>query len=160
MNAHVLHVSLQKQYQQLRKCSSVSSPHSSLDQPPSSPPSPSPSTSHQRSPSSHCTHSLPSSHMVTPHGFTSTSTSSLNYLLSYLTNALRRSSLDRRSPSPVIPRASSPTSLSTCPRALSPARQQCAVSPSTVLTHHANGGGKIPAGFDLLELIACTPHST
>src|SRR5712692_11419899 len=98
MNAHVLHVSLQKQHQQLRKCSSVSSPHSSLDQPPSSPPSPSPSTSRQRSPSSHRTRSLPSSHMVTPHGFTSASTSSLNYLLSYLTNALRRSSLDRRSP--------------------------------------------------------------
>src|SRR5258708_28175577 len=93
--------------------------------------------------------------MVTPHGFTSASTSSLNYPLSYLTNALQRSSLDRRLPSPVVPCASSPTSPSSCPHALSPARQQHAVSPSTILTHHTNSGGKIPAGFDLLELIAC-----
>src|SRR5229473_579045 len=154
MNAHVLHVSLQKQHQQLRKCSSVGSPHSSLDQPPSSLPSPSPSTSRQRSPSSHHTCSPPSSHMVTPHGFTSTSTSSLNYPLSYLTNMLQHSSLDCCLPSPVILHASSPTSLSSCPRALSLACQQCAVSSSTILMRHANGGGKIPARFDLLELIA------
>ena len=126
----------QQQRQQLGKRSSVGTPRS-LDQPPSTPSSPSPSR--HRSPSSPRTRSPPSSRVVTPRGFTSTSTSSLNYPPPYSTNALRRSSLDRRSPSPAIPRASSPTSPSSRPRTLSPSRQQRAVSPSTLLARHANG---------------------
>lgn len=131
----------QQQRQQLGKRPPVGIPRSSPDQPPSTPssPSPSPSTSRQRSPSSPRTRSPPSSRMVTPRGFTSASTSSLNYPPSFSTNALRRSSIDRRSPSPAIPRASSPTSPSSRPRALSPSRQHRAVSPSTLLTRHANG---------------------
>jgi hypothetical protein len=131
----------QQQRQQLGKRSSVGT--TSLDQPPSNPSSPSPSTSRQRSPSSPRTRSPPSSRVVTPRGFTSASTSSLNlnYPPSYSTNAIRRSSLDRRSPSPALPRASSPTSPSSRPRALSPAHQhrQRAISPTSALTRHANG---------------------
>jgi hypothetical protein len=128
----------QHQRQQLGKRSSVGT--TSLDQPTSSPSSP--STSYQRSPSSPRARSPPSSRVVTPRGFTSASTSSLNlnYPPSYSTNALRRSSLDRRSPSPAFPRASSPASPSSRPRALSPAHHRHrAVSPTTALTRHANG---------------------
>jgi len=134
----------QQQRLQLGKRSSVGT--TSLDQPSSNPSSPSASTSRQRSPSSPHTRSPPSSRVVTPRGFTSASTSSLNliYPPHYSTNAIRRSSLDRRSPSPAFPRASSPTSPtspSSRPRALSPAHQhrQRAVSPTTALTRHANG---------------------
>lgn len=128
----------QQQRQQLGKRSSLGA--TSLDQSPSSPLS---SPSRQKSPSSSRTRSPPSSRVVTPRGLTSASTSSLNlnYPPSYSANAIRRSSLDRRSPSPALPRTSSPTSPSSRPRALSPAHQQRqrAVSPPTVLTRHANG---------------------
>jgi hypothetical protein len=128
----------QQQRQQLGKRSSLGT--SSLDQSPSSPLS---SPSRQRSPSSSRTRSPPSSRVVTPRGLTSASTSSLNlnYPPSYSANAIRRSSVDRRSPSPALPRTSSPTSPSSRPRALSPAHQQRqrAISPPTVLTRHANG---------------------
>ena len=62
------------------------------DQPPWSP-------DHKSSP---CSRSPPP-RVVTPRGFTSTSTSSLNYLPSYPSNVIRRSSANRRSPSPAPP---------------------------------------------------------
>jgi hypothetical protein len=128
----------QQQRQQLGKRSSLGT--TPLDQSPSSPLS---SPSRQRSPSSPRTRSPPSSRVVTPRGLTSASTSSLNlnYPPSYSANAIRRSSLDRRSPSPALPRTSSPGSPSSRPRALSPAHQQRqrAISPPTVLMRHANG---------------------
>ncbi|KAF8257738.1 hypothetical protein EI94DRAFT_1835468 [Lactarius quietus] len=52
---------------------------------------------------------LPSASLVSPRGFTSTSTTSLNYPPSYSSNAIRRSSTDQRSSSPPVPRASSQT---------------------------------------------------
>ena len=91
------------------------------EQPPSSP-----SSSRHKSPSSPRTRSPP---LVTPRGFTSTSTSSLNYPPSYSTNAIRRSSVDRRSPSPASP---SPPSR---PRAQ---QRQRTVSPSSVMTRQIN----------------------
>ncbi|KAI9449935.1 Pkinase-domain-containing protein [Lactarius psammicola] len=123
---------------QLGKRSSSGTNRLAQDQPPSSP-----STSRQKSPSSPRTRSPPSPRVVTPRGFTSTSTSSLNYPPSYSSNAIRRSSVDRRSPSPALPRASSPTTPSR-PRALSPGSQhhsqqhQRAISPSSVMTRHTN----------------------
>ena len=131
----------QQQRQQLGIRSSLGTT-SSPDQSPSNPSSPPTSPSRQRNPSSPRTRSPPSSRVVTPRGFTSASTSSLNLNPpSYSTNALRRSSLDRRSPSPALPRASSQTSPSNHPRALSPSFQhrQRAISPPTVLMRHANG---------------------
>jgi hypothetical protein len=108
----------------------------SQDQPPSSP-----SASRHKSPSSPRTRSPPTSRVVTPRGFTSTSTSSLNYPPSYSSNALRRSSIDRRSPSPALLRAPSP-STPTCPRALSPGphpqQHQRLISPSSAMTRHTN----------------------
>ncbi|KAH8997825.1 Pkinase-domain-containing protein [Lactarius hatsudake] len=81
------------------------------------------------------------------------STSSLNYPPSYSSNAIRRSSIDRRSPSPALPRASSP-STSSRPRALSPGshhhpqqQHQRAVSPSSAMIHHTNSTSSLsPAG--------------
>lgn len=115
----------------LGKRSSAGTARSSLDQSFSSP-----SSSRQKSPNSSRTCSPPSSRIVTPRGFTSVSTSSLNYPPSYSSNAIRRSSVERGSP---LPRASSPASPSRS-RALSPAHQrQRTVSPSTPLTRHTNG---------------------
>jgi hypothetical protein len=81
-------------------------------------PTPSSPSSRHKSPSSPRTRSPPP-RVVTPRGFTSTSTSSLNYPPSYSSNAIRRSSVDRRSPSPALPRAASPSTPSR-PSALSP----------------------------------------
>jgi hypothetical protein len=94
-----------------------SSSGTNRDQPPVEP-----IFSRHKSPSSPRTRSPPP-RVVTPRGFTSTSTSSLNYPPSYSSNALRRSSIDRRSPSPALPRAASPSTPSR-PRALSPGPQQ------------------------------------
>jgi hypothetical protein len=119
-----------QQRQQLGKRPSPSTARSSIDQPPSSSSS---FASRQTSPSSPRAQSPRSSRVVVPRGFTSASTSSLNYPPSYSTSAIQRSSLDRRSPSPALPRTSSPAS---------PTRsrqRQRAVSPPTVLTRHANG---------------------
>jgi hypothetical protein len=102
------------------------------DQPPSSP-----SSSRHKSPTSPRTRSPPP-RVVTPRGFTSTSTSSLNYPPSYSSNAIRRSSVDRRSPSPALPCAASPSS-PTRPRALSPGpHRQRTVSPSSAMTRQIN----------------------
>ena len=60
----------------------------------------------KKSPSSPRTHSPPP-RVVTLRSFTSTSTSSLNYLPSYPSNAIRRSSADRCSSSPALPRTPS-----------------------------------------------------
>ncbi|KAI9435345.1 Pkinase-domain-containing protein [Lactarius indigo] len=124
---------------QLGKRSSSGTTRFSQDQPPSSP-----SASRPKSPSSPRTRAPPSPRVVTPRGFTSTSTSSLNYPPSYSSNAIRRSSIDRRSPSPALPRASSPSTPSR-PRALSPGshhhpqqQHQRAVSPSSAMTRHTN----------------------
>ena len=121
---------------QLGKRSSSGTNRLSQDQPPSSP-----SASRHKSPSSPRTRSPPTSRIVTPRGFTSTSTSSLNYPPSYSSNTLRRSSIDRRSPSPALLRASSP-STPTRPRALSPGphqqQHQRKVSPSSAMTRHTN----------------------
>jgi len=140
----------QQQRQQLGK-RSPSTGRSSIDQPP---PSPSSSTPPQRSPSSPRAQSPRSSRVVTPRGFTSASTSSLNYPPSFSPNAIRRSSADRRSPSPALPRASTPSSPSR-PRALSPTRQhQRAVSPPTVLTRHADASTSsisTPASFNPMQ---------
>ena len=85
----------------LGKRSSSSTNRLSQEQHPSSP-----SSSRHKSPSSPRTRS-PSPRVVTPRGLTSTSTSSLNYPPSYSSNALRRSSIDRCSSYPALPRASS-----------------------------------------------------
>ena len=122
---------------QLGKRSSSGTNRLSQDQTPSSP-----SASRHKTPSSPRTRSPPSSRVVTPRGFTSTSTSSLNYPPSYSSNAIRRSSIDRRSPSPALLRASSPSS-PTRSRALPPSphhpqQQQRKVSPSSAMTRHTN----------------------
>ena len=141
----------QQQRQQLGKRSPGSTGRSSIDQPPPSPSSP---TLPQRSPSSPRAQSPRSSRVVTPRGFTSASTSSLNYPPSFSPNAIRRSSADRRSPSPALPRASTPSSPNR-PRALSPTRQhQRAVSPSTFLTRHADASTSsisTPAPFNPMQ---------
>ncbi|KAH9028019.1 hypothetical protein EDB83DRAFT_2319580 [Lactarius deliciosus] len=77
----------------------------------------------------------------------------LNYPPSYSSNAIRRSSVDRRSPSPALPRASSPSTPSR-PRALSPGshhhpqqQHQRAVSPSSAMIRHTNSTSSLsPAG--------------
>ncbi|KAH9001955.1 hypothetical protein EDB83DRAFT_2324513 [Lactarius deliciosus] len=77
----------------------------------------------------------------------------LNYPPSYSSNAIRRSSIDRRSPSPALPRASSPSTPSR-PRALSPGshhhpqqQHQRAVSPSSAMIRHTNSTSSLsPAG--------------
>ncbi|KAH8997816.1 hypothetical protein EDB86DRAFT_3076353 [Lactarius hatsudake] len=80
----------------------------------------------------------PSPRVVTPRGFTSTSTSSLNYPPSYSSNAIRRSSIDRQSPSPA-PR------LQVHP--VDPQQHQRAVSPSSAMIHHTNSTSSLsPAG--------------
>ncbi|KAH9032801.1 Pkinase-domain-containing protein [Lactarius pseudohatsudake] len=133
---------------QLGKRSSSGTTRFSQDQPPSSP-----SGSRPKSPSSPHTRAPPSPRVVTPRGFTSASTSSLNYPPSYSSNAIRRSSIDRRSPSPALPRASSPSTPSR-PRALSPGshhppqqQHQRAVSPSSAMIRHTNSTSSLsPAG--------------
>ncbi|KAH9166815.1 Pkinase-domain-containing protein [Lactarius sanguifluus] len=133
---------------QLGKRSSSGTTRFSQDQPPSSP-----SGSRPKSPSSPHTRAPPSPRVVTPRGFTSTSTSSLNYPPSYSSNAIRRSSIDRRSPSPALPRASSPSTPSR-PRALSPGshhhpqqQHQRAVSPSSAMIRHTNSTSSLsPVG--------------
>ncbi|KAN0138154.1 hypothetical protein V8E53_004043 [Lactarius tabidus] len=80
---------------------------------------------HHKSPRSPRTRTPPP-RIVTPRGFTSTSTSSLNYPPSYSPNAIRRSAVDRRSPSPSLPRAASPST---------PSRP---LSPSSTMTRQIN----------------------
>jgi hypothetical protein len=120
-----------------KRSSSGTAARSSLDQPQ---PLSSPNSSRTRSPSS--------SRIVTPRGFTSASTSSLNYSPSYSSDAIRRSSIDHRSSSPALPPSPPPRSPSR-PRALSPTLQRLrATSPSTRLARHTNGSAASlsPAG--------------